>query len=220
MELKVNSNAFIKLPDLLKVSTAKVIIDDFSLVKNEIKGNVIIKGDYYKSDEETSINDFFESIPFSVVFSHNENEFKDIRVSNLEYFEVEDKGIETSFDLFVEYDKKELILDEKDDDVQIPEERLAETIIEKEDVKETLEDIKTSISNKMDKMLSSKIEVKEDNLPTKRINNTNKKTIKICFFKHESEIDEICSSNNVTVDTVLKDSNNSEYISKQRLFIK
>ena len=70
--------------------------------------------------------------------------------------------------------------------------------------------------------MASKSEVKEDNLPTKRINstNSNKKTIKVCFFKNEEEIDEICSLNKVSIDEVLQDANNSEYINKQRLFIK
>lgn len=221
MQIKVNSNAFVKLPNLLKVSTIKALIDDFSLCKEEVKGNVTIKGDYYLDDEETTIKTFAEDIPFSIVFSHDKNEFTDIDITNFEYFEIDNKGIETSFDLVIDYTEKELVDCQENKGVPtITPERI---MAKNSDFEESnLEKIKTEISNKIDEVLSSKIEVKEDNLPTKRINstNSNKKTIKVCFFKNEEEIDEICSLNKVSIDEVLQDANNSEYINKQRLFIK
>lgn len=206
MELKMNFNSFIKLKDFFKLIDISAEVEEFHEQNELIEGKLNIKGKYTKRDNITT--DYFsELIPFTIIISSQNYEVEDIFCVDIEYVVVESRGFDVTFDIFVKYnilDDFELREDENiNDDLSITTE--PSTI--------DFEEIKENETKRMDELLLSNLNIKEDNYPTDEIiiRNLSEQVsnIKICYYENEKELDKICENNNISLNDVLN--NNKKY---------
>ena len=194
MEINIPSNVFIELNNLFKVSTVDIEVSDYQLQDSEIIANIRISGDYYQNDFDSTLCEFEKTIPVNIVLNERNNQVDEVEINNFEYFEVEKRGIETSFSVDI--------------------------LTSEVKVNEELEKIKESITQEVDDELSEILEIVEDNLPQKvkkARNRENYQSIRICFFKNDQELNKILSDNNK--DDVLSDRLNENYLEKSRIII-
>lgn len=194
MEINIPSNVFIELNNLFKVSTVDIEVSDYQLQDSEIIANIRISGDYYQNDFDSTLCEFEKTIPVNIVLNERNNQVDEVEINNFEYFEVEKRGIETSFSVDI--------------------------LTSEVKVNEELEKIKESITQEVDDELSEILEIVEDNLPQKvkkARNRENYQSIRICFFKNDQELNKILSDNNK--DDVLLDRLNENYLEKSRIII-
>ncbi|MDD4243722.1 MAG: hypothetical protein PHG08_05360 [Bacilli bacterium] len=120
MELKINCNAFVKLHNLLGVTSIESTVSDYQYHGDTLEGKLLIKGTYL--DSEGLIDkqwEFKEEVPFMVIFKDDQNEIEDVGCDNFNYYEVAGRGIETSFDVIVNYHEKTR---ETNDIIEVPSE--------------------------------------------------------------------------------------------------
>ena len=88
MNLKVESNAYVKLENMEKVSNVDVLIGEYTFNDYILKGEIVLKGNYYTSniflDENNESVSFENTIPFEVVFF-----YKEIKAELRKYFYME-----------------------------------------------------------------------------------------------------------------------------------
>ena len=213
MELKMNYNSFIKLKDFFKLQDVSAEVDE-DLEKNDlIEGTLNIKGKYLKRDNITT--DYFtEKIPFTILMSSTNYEIEDITCVDIEYVSVEARGIDISFDIFVKYNINNIENDRVDE----------ETNIEMNELENIdFEEIKENETKRIDDLLVSTLNIKNDNHPTEEIiirslsDSTSK--IKVCYYDSDKELDSICQNNDVSLEQTLN--NNKKYLQGKykRVFI-
>lgn len=213
MELKMNYNSFIKLKDFFKLQDVSAEVDEY-LEKNDlIEGTLNIKGKYLKRDNITT--DYFtEKIPFTILMSSTNYEIEDITCVDIEYVSVEARGIDVSFDIFVKYNINNIENDRVDE----------ETNIEMNELENIdFEEIKENETKRIDDLLVSTLNIKNDNHPTEEIiirslsDSTSK--IKVYYYDSDKELDSICQNNDVSLEQTLN--NNKKYLQGKykRVFI-
>lgn len=112
MELRINSNASIKLDKFTGIKKINTRITEFLCKNDTLEGKILIYGSYYQQDLDKK-HDFKEVIPFTVVFKDNNYTVQDIACENFSYGEVVGRGLDCNFDVVVTYEiKKEEVVPE------------------------------------------------------------------------------------------------------------
>lgn len=230
MELKMNYNSFIKIKDFFKLLDINGEINDYQVDNHIIDGSITIKGKFLKKDNQTT--DYFsEIIPFSITMNQEFVDVEDILCLDLEHISIEGRGIDLSFDILVRYlvdltnnRENEEILEENNCEIIEKEEILEENNcenIEKEKI--NLEELKTIETQRIDQLLQNTLNFKEDNLPTEEViirglKDTSSK-IRICFYKNDKDLEEICLNNNLSLDNLSKENQKFEFDKYHRVII-
>ena len=167
MNLKMNYNSFIKLKDFSKLLDITAEVTSYNQVNDVLDGKLTINGKYLKKDGVT--DDFFtEVLPFSVVFNDKNYHIDDIICTDIDTVSVDGRGIDTTFDIEIEYDEISPSV-EYEDFERLQSENSIESIdeIEKEPITlDDIEKIKEEETQKIDKILKSTLNFKDDNLET------------------------------------------------------
>ena len=167
MNLKMNYNSFIKLKDFSKLLDITAEVTSYNQVNDVLDGKLTINGKYLKKDGVT--DDFFtEVLPFSVVFNDKNYHIDDIICTDIDTVSVDGRGIDTTFDIEIEYDEISPSV-EYEDFERLQSENSIESIdeIEKEPITlDDIEKIKEEETQKIDKILKSTFNFKDDNLET------------------------------------------------------
>ena len=161
MDLKVDNNVFIKLKDFFKLVDISVEVDDYNVDNDVLEGDLQLKGKYLKRDNVTEAY-YNEKIPFTVAFPLNDIEVEDINCIDLEYNEVDGRGIDVSFDVLIKYQSyEEPLEEEKSREFEIDE------LLESQKLDNIdYEELKNEETNRIDNLLKSALEIKDDNFPT------------------------------------------------------
>ena len=204
MNLKVESNAYVKLENMEKVSNVDVLIGEYTFNDYILKGEIVLKGNYYTSniflDENNESVSFENTIPFEVVFTKEEPILKDIQITNFEYYEIVGRGIETNFIINIEYDKKD--------------------------------ELREEIASKIDEILEEKIGNVEDNFfetqkesITEKERNNNKiksesfSKMKIIYYNDSENIKDLCQKYNLSYTEVLEENQKYDFNNSRRIII-
>ena len=208
MNLKIESNAYTKLDKMIGISNVNVLLGEQKFENLILYGDVIIKGEYYKNDNEV-LTPFENKIPFEIVFTKENTTITNISICDFEYYEVAGRGIEASFNIFVDY--------------ELNDERSTINLIEEKE----LEEYKNEVTNKIDELLEEKIgliddnflEVKKDELiitenerKEEKVKMNPKKdpssVIKVIYYKNGEIVKDLCQKHNLSYDQVLKEMKN------------
>ena len=215
MNITVNSNAFVKLDKMVGLSEVDIKISDYLLQNNTLKGNVKIFGEYYTDELEyennNGLKEFEDIVPFEIVFNKDCPIINMININNFEYYEVAGRGIETAFDLEIDYNNSYL------------------------EEEKTNEEIKEEVTNKIDELLETKLEVRNDNFLEESLDNrstevinelvdinkdTCKKTmIKVIYYNKNQEIKDICKKHNLSYYSVLEENKKYRFNDNHRIII-
>ena len=205
MNVTINSNAFTKMDRMIGLSVVEIKILDYYLQNRILSGNVKIYGEYYTEDSEFETNnglkEFENIIPFEVVFSKEDPIIDEIYIKNFEYYEVAGRGIESVFDLCVEY----TVVIEDTDYIEIE-----------------AEEIKEQVSRQIDTILEEKLEVRNDNfLDEERVTKEPDKmgVIKIVYYDQNKEVKDICRKYNVSYYDILEDNKKYNFNDNHRIVI-
>ncbi len=102
MQLEIKNNNFIELSNLFKVSSLSVDIDYYNFIDNKIVGQYKIIGEYYNNKMNDPI-DFERYLPFEILLLKDKIVVTDVNIINVEYFEVEGRGLESEVTLNIKY---------------------------------------------------------------------------------------------------------------------
>ena len=140
MKLEIKNNRFIEIDDLIKINNISCELDEYHYENGTLKGQFQIKGDYIKdsSSFDKPFN-FFNYVPFEIMFVDNIKEIKDISIGGFEYFEVERRGIETEIIL---------VINNNDRDYSNLEDEV--TNLEENDYNEIKKEVENEITNVLD----------------------------------------------------------------------
>lgn len=223
MELRMNFVTFIKLKDIIKVNDINGEIVDYEVIESEIKGKFGINGKYSKSDLD-EVTNFNEEIDFNILLLEENFEIEDIDCIDLDYNVIEGRGIDVSFDVKVDYtcfeQNEDSLLEVEEVKVEeLPNETVTEDVEE-----ENIEEIKEEITNEIDKKLTNTLLYKEDNLPQGNdlidLKDVKRSKIKVCYFKNDNELEEVCKNNNIPIDQVFKSNINNDINKYRRVIIR
>lgn len=205
MNVTINSNAFTKMDRMIGLSVVEIKILDYYLQNRILSGNVKIYGEYYTEDSEFETNnglkEFENIIPFEVVFSKEDPIIDEIYIKNFEYYEVAGRGIESVFDLCVEY----TVVIEDTNYIEIE-----------------AEEIKEQVTRQIDTILEEKLEVRNDNfLDEERVTKEPDKMgiIKIVYYDQNKEVKDICKKYNVSYYDILEDNKKYNFNDNHRIVI-
>lgn len=229
LELRMNYTSFIKLRNFVKINDISAEIKEFNKKNDVVHGKLDVTGSYLVEDL-VNTSTFNEEVPFSIIFSNNDFEIIDIDCINLEYQTVDGRGIEVVFDVLVKYED---YANEKtnEDVVEIP------VVINDEPKKlEEFEEIKQNEEDRIDKIIIEQLQICDDNMPTEEtiidevniettqndvtLQNEKRRKIKICYYKDNSELDKVCSDQNVGIDKIFNDNKNTDFVKYRRVIIK
>lgn len=227
MDLKVNHNSFIKLKEFFRLLDISVEVDEYNVKNDLLEGVLLVKGKYLKRDNVTE-EYFYEKIPFTVAFATSGFDVEDIDCLDLEYVAIDGRGVDVSFDILIKYDDFSF-----NDAVEVPVEivtqrekeviesqtisLLEEDNLEKELEKELqtselsdsdYEELKNEETKRIDNLLKSTLEIKDDNLPTEEVVirglKDDKSNISVCYYNSDSELEKVCTDKGISLDKVFK----------------
>lgn len=218
MELKMNYNSFIKLKDFLKIIDLSAEVDEYNIIDESLEGNLNIKGKYIKRDNVTD-EYFLEKIPFSIFINNKEFEINDIYCVDIEHVGIEGRGIDVSFDIFVNYDFLSEEFREKDTNVLVNKiESLETNHVNEQD----FEQLKSLETNRVDDLLKTTL-IGKDNSPTEDIvirnvceDNTK---IKICYYNTDKQLEDICFKNDLSIEKVYNDNKKYDFNKYHRVIL-
>ena len=205
MNVTINSNAFTKMDKMVGISVVEIKILDYYLQNRILKGNVKIYGEYYTEDVEfetsNGLKEFENIVPFEIVYYKEDPIIDNISIKNFEYYEVAGRGVESVFDLCVEY--------------TVETEHVSQNEIEAEEIKE-------QVSRQIDTILEEKLEVRNDNfLEEARGEKQHDKMsiIKIVYYDQSKEVKEICKKYDVSYYDILEDNKKYNFNDNHRIII-
>lgn len=224
MNLKMNYNSFIKLKDFSKLLDITAEVTSYNQVNDVLDGKLTINGKYLKKDGVT--DDFFtEVLPFSVVFNDKNYNIDDIICTDIDTVSVDGRGIDTTFDIEIEYDEISPSV-EYEDFERLQSENSIESIdeIEKEPITlDDIEKIKEEETQKIDKILKSTLNFKDDNLPTEEVIvrglSDKKHRLKVCYYKSDKELENLCVENKISLNDIFKTNKNANIEQHHRVII-
>lgn len=218
MELKMNYNSFIKLKDFLKIIDLSAEVDEYNIIDESLEGNLNIKGKYIKRDNVTD-EYFLEKVPFSIFINNKEFEINDIYCVDIEHVGIEGRGIDVSFDIYVNYDVLSEEFREKDNNESTNEIESLETIPVNE---QDFEHLKSLETNRVDELLKTTL-IGKDNSPTEDIvirnayeDNTK---IKICYYNTDKQLEDICFKNDLSIEKVYNDNKKYDFNKYHRVIL-
>ncbi len=205
MNVTINSNAFTKMDKMVGLSVVEIKILDYYLQDRVLKGNVKVYGEYYTEEAEYETNnglkEFENVVPFEIVFSKEDPIIDNISIKNFEYYEVAGRGVESVFDLCVDYN----------------------VVLEEDNRKEIEnEEIKEQVTRQIDIILEEKLEVKEDNFLEEERNEKKQdkvSVIKVVYYDRNKEIKDICKKYNVSYYDILEDNKKYNFNDNYRIVI-
>ena len=103
MELTINCGSFVEINKLLSIGEINGYVDKYNLEENFLEGTAVLSGKYIK-DDSGDIFEFKKEVPFTLVFKDKNININTIDIHNLHFSEVINQGIETTFEIYVEYD--------------------------------------------------------------------------------------------------------------------
>ncbi len=234
MELKMNYDSFIKLKDFFKISNISAEINQYQVVEDTIEGTLDIKGKYVKRDNITD-EYFLEQIPFSILMKSQEFEVEDMYCTDFEYVGIEGRGIDVNFDIFVKYSlveevpvviddeatmvMKDVLQDRTNSTVDKTTDEIVATPLEEHE----FEVLKSAETKRVDDLLKSTLNMKDDNLPTEEIvirglkDKTSK--LKIYYYQSEAELERVCLENQISLDTIFKKNMKFDFNKYHRVII-
>lgn len=205
MNVTINSNAFTKMDKMVGISVVEIKILDYYLQNRILKGNVKIYGEYYTEDVEfetsNGLKEFENIVPFEIVYYKEDPIIDNISIKNFEYYEVAGRGVESVFDLCVEY--------------TVETEQVSQNEIEAEEIKE-------QVSRQIDTILEEKLEVRNDNFleETREEKQHDKMSIiKIVYYDQSKEVKEICKKYDVSYYDILEDNKKYNFNDNHRIII-
>ena len=195
MNLKMNYNSFIKLKDFSKLLDITAEVTSYNQVNDVLDGKLTINGKYLKKDGVT--DDFFtEVLPFSVVFNDKNYHIDDIICTDIDTVSVDGRGIDTTFDIEIEYDEISPSV-EYEDFERLQSENSIESIDE--------------------------IEKEPINLPTEEVIvrglSDKKHRLKVCYYKNDKELENLCIENKISLNEVFKANKNTNIEQHHRVII-
>lgn len=208
----MNHNAFIKLKDFFKILDISAEIAGYEEVEDRVEGTLCIKGKYLHRDNVS--DDFFlENIPFSILINNENIEVEDVNCIDFEYLAIDGRGIDVTFDILVKYDLYE--------EVPVVTTSRDEMVLKKDDINDVeveteendFEKIKEVETKRIDQLLKSTLNYKDDNLPTNEIVirglKEEKSQLKVYYYQTEAELAKVCDQHNLAINKVF--SNNQKY---------
>lgn len=245
MELTINCGSFVEINKLLSIAEMNGFIDKYNLDENFLEGTAVLKGKYVK-DDSGEFFEFKKEVPFTLVFKDKNININTIDIVDLHFSEVINQGIETNFEIFVEYDvqerdnfiinseeKEDFIIESKENDfINESEENEIIEEINFGDIEEELEEIKEEITKSYDDLLDEILlgnNVVKDNVEVNVMKKENNRvtftrfkekysTYSVYYPKDEREVEKICGDNNRSLDEVYK--NNGDFNEKRRIILK
>lgn len=247
MNLKMNYSSFIKLKDFFELLDIGAEIKDYKTTNDILEGNLEIRGKYLKKDAITDAF-FSEIIPFTVVFNDNDYEIMDIACVNLDTVNIEGRGIDVTFDIDVTYDNYQMIpvnlpenpadtfLMEMSDEMRVEEEKqldeveTTEVVENEDDMLETeslspieFERLKEEETERLDSLLKSTLNYKDDNYPTEEVVirgiKEKKDKVRICYYQDDSELEKLSAKYNISLNTLFKENRNGNINQYRRVII-
>lgn len=195
MELKINSQASIKLEKVNTITEINVTTLSNQLLGDTLNGFVFVEGKYIVDDLDNPIK-FSENIPYSVVLNNSSYEIEEIVCDNLSYQVIVGNSVDCVFDIIIKYkfkkedSKDEVFIEDNntiEEETQETEEIITENNIfceeEFQDYKENIiekneedpvtieEDLKDDITKKYDELLKQVLTSREDNFFEETENN-------------------------------------------------
>lgn len=205
MNVTINSNAFTKMDKMVGISVVEIKILDYYLQNRILKGNVKIYGEYYTEDVEfetsNGLKEFENIVPFEIVYYKEDPIIDNISIKNFEYYEVAGRGVESVFDLCVEY--------------TVETEQVSQNEIEAEEIKE-------QVSRQIDTILEEKLEVRNDNFleeAREKKQQDKMSVIKIVYYDQSKEVKEICKKYDVSYYDILEDNKKYNFNDNHRIII-
>lgn len=119
--------------------------------------------------------------------------------------------------------EQSVVLEEKEENALVNE--LEEFKLDTEQVgNDDLEEIKKQETNRIDNLLKSTLNFKDDNLPTQEIvirNVPDKKSkLKVCYYQSDQDLESVCEKNNVSLNRVFKENKSRNIEKYHRVIIK
>ncbi|MCM1259462.1 MAG: hypothetical protein NC182_00770 [Prevotella sp.] len=247
MNLKMNYSSFIKLKDFFELLDIGAEIKDYKTTNDILEGNLEIRGKYLKKDAITDAF-FSEIIPFTVVFNDSDYEIMDIACVNLDTVNIEGRGVDVTFDIDVTYDNYQMIpvnlpentedmfLMEMSDEMRVEEEPQdgedkAEDKIENENISletESLsavefERLKEEETERLDSLLKSTLNYKDDNYPTEEVVirgiKEKKDKVRVCYYQNDTELEKLSEKYNISLNTLFKENQSGNINQYRRVII-
>lgn len=233
MEIRVSCNNLIILNNFYKINLINLSILSYELKKDTLNGDVKVNGMYLTSDENEK--GFEDIIPFTVVFRNDKIKINNVFIENELFKLIENKGVDTKFDLVVEYDiVEEQQCDNEEDVIEVPVE--LDTTVEAMPVFDDLIVEATQITEEFDKMLEEVLDLRNDehqidNVNTEvNLNNNYKEdnilfknqlttynTINVYYLSKENEIEKIAREKRISINDLYK--TNDDFSKTLRLII-
>ncbi len=247
MNLKMNYSSFIKLKDFFELLDIGAEIKDYKTTNDILEGNLEIRGKYLKKDAITDAF-FSEIIPFTVVFNDNDYEIMDIACVNLDTVNIEGRGIDVTFDIDVTYDNYQMIpvqlpedpadtfLMEMSEEIRVEEEseqdneKPGETTEDEETILETeplstveFEKLKEEETERLDSLLKSTLNYKDDNYPTEEVVirgiKEKKDKVRVCYYQNDAELEKLSAKYNISLNALFKENRNGNINQYRRVII-
>lgn len=198
----------IKIKDIAYLNELGAEIVEYCPKENSLLGKLYLTGAYHSSKTD-EVKLIAEDINFTITLDNSDFYINDIECINFEYQVLEGVGLEFKYEIELDVDASEEF-DERE-------------VIQTED-QDNLEELKEEISNAVDKKLSSKLNLIEDNYPQEQIilrsidNKVNK--IKIVYYDDEKDLNNIAKVNNISIETLLKENKSNNFNQHKRVIIR
>lgn len=163
--------------------------------------------------------DYMEYEPIPVEINETANHDFVVEVAE----EIDANG--TLNECFNNDDERESLEEVTSLDEELSETELEELHLDTEQVNsDDLEEIKQQETNRIDTLLKSTLNFKDDNLPTQEVvirNVPDKKSkLKVCYYQNDQELESVCEKNNVSLNRVFKENKNRNIEKYHRVIIK
>lgn len=228
MEIRMNFDAFLKLKNFVNVNDIKAEIIEYYVQDDQLLGKLSVRGKYLKTDMEKEYH-FDEDIPFNIMFNEN-YEVEDIDCINFAYQIVEGRGVDLFFEILVEFSEEEVIpipveiIGELETATVEDEKEMEEELDLRNLHEEEIEELKEDETNKVDKKLEESFNIVTEQFPTeekiiKEDLETEYKRIRVCYYHDDEDLEELCNSNNVSIEQVLNKNKKNEFNKYRRIII-
>ncbi len=228
MEIRMNFDAFLKLKNFVNVNDIKAEIVEYDINNDQLLGKLSVRGKYLKSDMEKEYH-FDEDIPFNIMFNEN-YEVEDIDCINFDYQIVEGRGLDLFFEILVVFNEEEVIpvpvevIEELETATTEDENILDEELDLRTSDEVSLEELKEDETEKVNKKLDESFNIVTEKYPTEeKVISENLgsdyKTIRVCYYHNDEDLEELCNSNNVSIEQVFKENRKNEFNKYRRIII-
>ncbi len=240
MEIRLNCNNSLNLNNFEKLKLIRLEIITYNLIKDTLKGDVKVSGEYFKKNNENNF-EFEDIIPFTIVFSNNNVNIDNIYIDNDKYDINKEIGVNLSFEIVVNYSIKDDYSETKDTDqndtIEIPVENEEIEIVSNCDnseidemnlITEEAKEIMSEYDKLLDEIMNNtgdRNDDKNNNITLINANETlllkNQKTsyntITVFYLKQENELENISKQRKISINELYK--LNDDFSKTRRIII-